>query len=159
MLEIIDYNSNYSSQIDKLDENYWGICETDKASSDIKENDIVKIALINGVVVGLLHFKQIGNLIDCYHILVDNNYQKQGIATSLMQEALTEVDKRNIKTLIAHAVEHDGIVNSKRLLEKFGFKEIYNVENYWNSLYPGEYCKQCDNNNCHCGVVVFLKHL
>lgn len=159
MLEIIAYNSNYSSQIDKLDENYWGICETDKASYDIKENDIVKIALINGVVVGLLHFKQIGNLIDCYHILVDDNYQKQGIATSLMQEALTEVDKRNIKTLIAHAVEHDEIVNAKGLLQKFGFKEIYNVENYWNSLYPGEYCKQCDNNNCHCGVVVFLKNL
>lgn len=76
-----------------------------------------------------------------------------------MQEALIEIDKRNIKTLIAHAVEHDGIVNARRLLEKFGFKEIYNVENYWNSLEPGEYCKQCGNNNCHCGVVVFLKHI
>lgn len=159
MLEIIDYNSNYSLQVDTLDEKYWGVCETDKASFEIKQNDIVKIALMNNVVVGLLHFKQIGDLIDCYHILVDDNYQNQKIATRLMEEALTEVDRRNVKTLVAHAVEYDGIVNARKLLEKFGFQEIYSVTNYWNSLYPNEYCKQCGNNNCHCGVVVFLKTL
>lgn len=159
MLEIIDYDSNYSLQVDTLDEKYWGVCETEKASSEIKLNDIVKIALMNNVVVGLLHFKQIGDLIDCYHILVDDNYQNQKIATRLMVEALTEVDRRNVKTLVAHAVEHDGIVNARKLLEKFGFKEIYSVTNYWDSLYPNEYCKQCENNDCHCGVVVFLKNL
>lgn len=159
MLEIIDYNSNYSLQVDTLDEKYWGVCETAKVSSDIKQNDIVKIALMDNIVVGLLHFKQIGDLIDCYHILVDSNYQHRGIATRLMKEALTEVDRRKVKILVAHAVEHDGIVNARKLLEKFGFKEIYSVANYWNSLYPNEYCKQCGNNDCHCGVIVFLKNL
>ena len=39
------------------------------------------------------------------------------------------------------------------------FRELYRINNYWNSLYPGEYCKQCGSNNCHCGVIVFLKRL
>lgn len=159
VLEIIDYNSNYSLQVDTLDEKYWGVCETEKASSEIKQNDIVKIALMDNVVVGLLHFKQIGNLIDCYHILVDDNYQNQKIATRLMEKALTEVDRRNVKTLIAHAVEHDGVINAQQLLENFGFTEFYRVDNYWESLYPGAYCKQCDNCHCHCGVVVYIKKL
>lgn len=159
MLKIVNYINNYDSQLDALDEAYWGICETEKVSSEIKERDIVKIAIYDNVVVGFLHFKQIGDLIDCYHILIDNSYQRQGIATRLMQEALFEAEKRNIKTLIAHAVEHDGYVNARKLLEKFGFKEMYRVKGYWNSLYPNEYCKQCDSNSCHCGVVVYLKNL
>ncbi len=118
MLKIMDYNNSYSSQVDNLDEKYWGICETEKVSNDIKENDILKIAVNDNVVIGLLHFKHIGDLIDCYHILVDDNYQHQNVATKLMEEALKKIKKRNIKTLIAHAVEHDGIVNARKLLEK-----------------------------------------
>lgn len=159
MFEVIDYNKNYSEQIDLLDENYWGKCETEKVSEDIKENDIVKVALIDNKVIGLLHFKQIGDLIDCYHILVADEYQKQGVATKLMQEAILEIKSRNVRTLIAHAVIHDGAINASKLLKKFGFNEIYRVNNYWDSLYPGEYCKQCGNNNCHCGVVVFIKNI
>lgn len=159
MLKIINYDKDYSEKVDKLDEKYWGSCETDKVSKDIKPSDIVKIAIIDEAVIGLLHFKQIGDLIDCYHILVDSEYQRQGIATKMMEEALSEVKKRNIKTLVAHAVEHDGVINAGKLLKNFGFEEMYTVNNYWNSLYPDEYCKQCRNNACHCGVVVFLKNL
>lgn len=159
MFKIINYIDKYATQVNNLDEEYWGKCETDKVAKEIKKNDIVKIALIDDMVVGLLHFKQIGDLIDCYHILVKDKYQHQGIATNLMEYALNEVKNRTVKTLIAHAVEHDGIVNAQRLLEKFHFKQIYKVNNYWNSLYPNEYCKQCGNNVCHCGVVVFIKEL
>lgn len=159
MVEIIDYVDKYADAINNLDEEYWGICETDKASAEIKKGDIVKIALIGDTVVGLLHFKAIGNLIDCYHILVRDEYQHQGIATDLMQKALNDISKKNFITLIAHAVEHEGNVNARRLLENFGFSEIYSVKDYWNSLYSGEYCKQCDSYNCHCGVVVYIKDL
>lgn len=139
--------------------NIGGTCETDKVSKEIKENDIVKVALVNDKVIGFLHFKPIGDLVDCYHILVKEDYQKNGVATKLMESALVEVKNRSLKTLIAHAVEHEGKVNAKKLLEKFGFKEIYKVKNYWRSLYPGEYCKQCDSYECNCGVVVYLRNL
>ena len=158
MLEIIDYNKCYADEVDKLDIEYWGKCESTNVSEDIKQNDIVKLALIDNKLVGLLHFKPIGNLLDCYHVLVDNNFQRQGIASSLMSEALKEAENRKFKTLIAHAVEHDGKVNARKLLEKFGFIEVYSVNNYWDSLYPNEFCKQCGNNSCHCGVVVFMKN-
>lgn len=159
MYEIKDYNSKYSSQVDDLDKEYWGECETDKVSNDIKENDIVKIAVIDDKVIGFLHFKQIGDFIDCYHVLILEKYRNKGIATKMMEIAITEAKKKNIKTLIVHAVEQDGVVNARMMLEKCGFKEIYSVKNYWESIYPGEYCKQCDSNKCHCGVVVFIKYL
>lgn len=159
MLKIINYIDQYATQVNELDEEYWGKCETATVTEEIKKNDIAKIALIDDTVVGLLHFKQIGDLIDCYHVLVKNQYQRQGIATALMKHALNEVGNRSVKTLIAHAVEHDGIINAQRILEKFQFRQIYKVTNYWNSLYPNEYCKQCDSNVCHCGVVVFIKEL
>lgn len=159
MLNIIDYIDKYADEINNLDEEYWGICETDKVSAEIKKGDIVKIALIDDTVVGLLHFKTIGNLIDCYHILVKGGYQHQGIATKLMQKALDDISKQHFKTLVAHAVEHDGVINAQQLLENFGFTEFYRVDNYWESLYPGAYCKQCDNCHCHCGVVVYIKKL
>lgn len=60
MLNIIDYIDKYADEINNLDEEYWGICETDKVSAEIKKGDIVKIALIDDTVVGLLHFKTIG---------------------------------------------------------------------------------------------------
>lgn len=104
-----------------------------------------------------MHFKPIGDLLDCYHILVADSYQRKGVATKLFEEDLVEVKKRHFKTLIAHAVEHDGQVNAFSLLKKVGFTEIYRVSNYWEALEPGEYCKQCQSNCCHCGVVVFMK--
>lgn len=128
-------------------------------SREIKENDIVKIALVDDKVIGFLHFKQIGNLIDCYHALIQRDYRNKGIATKMMENAIEEAKHRDVKTLIVHAVEHDGVVNARRQLENCGFKEIYSVENYWEALYPGEYCKQCKSNKRHCGVVVMIKHL
>lgn len=157
MIEIFNYNLNYSKQIDDLDEDYWGNSEAGKVSESIKLNDIVKIAIINNEVVGMLHFKIIGDLVDAHHILVSNNYQNQGIGTLLMKSAFKELEDKNIKNIIAHAVEHDWQVNAEKLLKKFGFVENYRVKKYWNSLYPGEYCKQCNNNNFHCCVVVFIK--
>lgn len=157
----VDYDKKYNEGIDLLDESYWGDFDTIKpsVSSIIKENDIVKLAVIDDKVIGLLHFKPIGDLIDCYHILVSEKYQKQGIASKLFEEAMIEIELGNFSTLIAHAVEHNGKVNAKNLLEKFGFKEIYKVKDYWKSLYPNDFCKKCNSNDCHCGVVVFLKNM
>lgn len=91
MFKITNYIDKYATQVNNLDEEYWGKCETDKVAEEIKKNDIVKVALVDDMVVGLLHFKQIGDLIDCYHILVKDEYQHQGIATKLMEYALNEV--------------------------------------------------------------------
>lgn len=90
---------------------------------------------------------------------MEGKYQKLGIGSALLGSAIKEAQQRNIKTLVAHAVEHDGVVNSKKLFEKYGYVEIYSVKDYWESLYPSEYCKQCDSNKCKCGVVVLIKTL
>lgn len=50
----------------------------------------MKLALIDNKVVGILHFKQLGDLIDCYHILVEGKYQKLGIGSALLGCAIKE---------------------------------------------------------------------
>lgn len=72
---------------------------------------------------------------------------------------MNKIKEKNFKTIIAHAVEHEGVINAERLLKRFDFKELYRVKNYWESLYPGSYCKQCDSRKCHCNVVVYQKNL
>lgn len=159
MVEIIDYDKKYAEEIDKLDQEYWGICETSKVSDEIRNQDIVKLAKLENHVVGIIHFKPIGDLVDAYHLLVKSEKQGQGIGSLLMEEALKEVLKKGFKTVIAHTVEFEGKINAKKILEVNGFQELYKVKNYWEALYPGSYCKQCNSYQCHCGVVVYQKNL
>ena len=158
-MEIVKYSTKYNDAINQLDLDYWGPCGTDKASDEMQKGDIIRLALEDGELIGLLHFKPIGDLLDCYHILVADSYQRKGVATKLFEDAFLEIRDRNFKSLVAHAVEHEGKVNALPLLQKFGFLEIYRVTNYWSVLEPLAYCKQCQSNHCHCGVVVFLKKM
>ncbi|MCI8545293.1 MAG: GNAT family N-acetyltransferase [Bacilli bacterium] len=159
MVTIINYDRKYAEEIDKLDQEYWGICETTNVSDEIRDQDIVKLAKLEDYIVGIIHFKPIGDLIDAYHLLVKPENQGQGIGNLLMKEALKETLKNDFKTVIAHAVEFEGNINAKKILETNGFQELYRVKNYWESLYPGSYCKQCNSYQCHCGVVVYRKNL
>lgn len=158
-IKIIDYIETYATQFDALDYSYWGNSEEGEASGEIDDKSIVKLAIKDDKVIGLLHFKIIGDSVNAYHVLVDHQFYQQGIATALMEEGLKEISKYNIHTMIAHAVEHDGQVNAEKLLKHFGFQESYRVKEYWDALYPGSYCKQCGNNHCHCGVVVYIKQI
>jgi len=158
-MEIIDYNEHYALKLNKLDSNYWGYNKKDNISDKITSQDIMKLAIIDDKVIGMLDLKIIENLADLNQILIEEKYQKQGVGTKLMEKSIQELKKKNIETMIAHAVECNGNINSKKLLKNFGFKELSRVQNYWNSVYPNHYCKQCDSKNCYCGVVVYMKEM
>lgn len=156
----VPYEEKYLEEMDYIEDAYWSLEEDESINDEIDDNSIIEVALDDNHVVGFLHAQVIGDQLEIHNILVKDEYQKKGIATHLMEDILKKTDDLGIKTSIANAVAIRGEhINSEKLLKKFGYKEIYRVEGYWDAIYPGYYCRQCDSKKCCCSNVVFLKNM
>ena len=159
MVKIIDYDEKFLNQIEILDGDYWGRNSQEKYGDTINEHSLIKLAIEDNKLIGLIHCQIIGDLLDIYHLLIQQDYQKRGIGTLLMNAIMEEVDKRNIQNSIANAVITKGEhMNAEKILLHFGYQEMYRVNDYWHSLEPDIYCSACKSNNCKCGSAFFLKH-
>lgn len=58
---------------------------------------------------------------------IDKDYQRQGIATQLLEHVIKECNHLQIKTLIAYILEHN--LPSIGLMEKFGFERWATLPN------------------------------
>lgn len=156
----VPYEEKYLSEMDKIEDAYWSLESDESIKDEIDDNSIIEVVLDDNHVVGFLHAQVIGDQLEIHNVLVKNDYQRRGIATHLMDDILKRAYDLGIKTSIANAVAIRGEhINSEKLLKKFGYKEIYRVEGYWDAIYPGYYCRQCDSHKCYCSNVVFLKIL
>ena len=154
----VKYDERYLREMDEIEDAYWGLEDGESIKDEIDDNSIIEVALDDNHVVGFLHAQVIGDAMEIHNVLVKDEYQKKGIATRLMENVLKEAYSLNIKTSIANAVAIRGRhINSEKLLKKFGYKDIYRIEGYWDAIYPGYYCRQCDSKKCYCSNVVFLK--
>lgn len=159
-IRYVPYEEKYLGEMDILEDNYWGLEDGESLADEIDDNSIIEVALDGDKVVGLLQVQILGDLMEIHNILVDDKYQRMGIATRLMEDMMKKAEDLGIKNAIANAVlvrgEH---INSEKLLLNNGFEEMYRVQGYWDAIYPGYYCRQCDLRKCHCGNVVFLKRM
>lgn len=146
--------------MDELEDAYWSLETGESINDEIDNNSIIEVAIDNNHVVAFLHAQIIGDQLEIHNVLVKDEYQRRGIATHLMEDILNKAIDLKIKTSIANAVAIRGdIINSEALLKAFGYEEIYRVEGYWDAIYPGYYCRQCDSKKCYCSNVVFLKRM
>lgn len=156
----VSYDEKYLREMDELEDAYWSLEAGESINDEIDNNSIIEVALDNDHVVGFLHAQVIGDQLEIHNVLVKDEYQRQGIATHLMDDILNKTKHFKIKTSIANAVAIRGeYINSEALLKAFGYEEIYRIEGYWDAIYPGYYCRQCDSNKCYCSNVVFLKRM
>lgn len=159
-IKYVPYEEKYLSEMDILEDNYWGLEDGESLSDEIDDNSIIEVALDGDKVVGLLQVQILGDLMEIHNILVDDKYQRMGIATRLMSDMMKKAENLGIKNAIANAVAIRGEhINSEKILLNFGFEEMYRVEGYWDAIYPGYYCRQCDTKKCYCSNVVFLKRM
>lgn len=156
----VNYDEKYLKEMDEMEDNYWGLEDDESIKDEIDNNSIIEVALLDNHVVGFLHAQVLGDQLEIHNVLVKEEYQKCGIATHLMEDMLKSASDLKMKTSIANAVAIRGErINSLPLLKKFGYEEIYRVERYWDAIYPGYYCRQCDSRKCYCSNVVFLKRM
>lgn len=159
-IKYVSYDEKYLSEMDEIEDAYWSLEVGESINDEIDNNSIIEVALDNNHVVAFLHAQVIGDQLEIHNVLVKDEYQRRGIATHLMEDILNKAIDLKIKTSIANAVAIRGdIINSEALLKAFGYEEIYRVEGYWDAIYPGYYCRQCDSKKCYCSNVVFLKRM
>ena len=130
--EIICVNEE---EIKKDIDNYY-VCEID--NKIIGACGISNIKSINNYGIDIGPYREI------LYLVVDNNYQKQGIGTKLMELCCKNINDK----IIYEAWGEKDSVNSKKLLEKLGFKLIKDLgDTYYKDH---NYCAYCVNRKKNC---------
>lgn len=94
-------------------------------------------------------------------IAVEEDYKGHGIGTMLMKDMLNEFKKREIQDIFSLAWKSKIGTNSKGLLEKLGFNNIMEIQEYWkdDSLEKNYNCPVCGRPPCLCAGVIYFKSL
>ena len=152
---------------EKLGKNYITISEFENFA--IKKN--LLIATINEKVVGFLFFEMTTEQMFYKSIKIIKNSNipvlvlktiavkdiKKGIGTALVNYCINNF-LNNAKKIFTPVWKSKFGINALKLIQKFGFKEIETIKNYWykDSLNKENYCPVC-NSPCVCDLVVFCK--
>ena len=129
---------NDNKQEIKKDINNYYVCEIN--------NHIVGACGISNIKKDSAYNINLGKYREILYLVVDDNYQKQGIGTKLLQLCCDNIKDR----IIYEAWGDKGYVNSKFLLEKCGFELL---ENLGDTYYKDNgYCMYCVNRNKKCNT-------
>jgi GNAT superfamily N-acetyltransferase len=122
--QYFEYGSWLKSQDPQTLHNYFGHSMNKRAidtlvkkfASDPKNNQFL-VAKINGIWAGTIHIASRGTEVE-FGVIVSPNYRNQGIANTLMDEAITWARNRHYKDLFMHCISWNRPI--KRLCEKHG---------------------------------------
>ena len=94
-------------------------------------------------------------------IAVNENYAGKGIGTLLLKSTLLKLKQDNINYAIMAAWRNGTEVNIKALALREGFKEEFEIENFWkeDSIKHNFDCTACGKPPCLCSAVIFTKKL
>ena len=119
----------------------------------------IALAKCGKEVVGVSYYKSVGDLLYCQAIVIKPDFQRCGIGSLFVEDVIEFAKQNKLKNLFCEAVTTNGKMNASNLLKKYGFVELFHVENYWGSLYPDVNCLECDNKPCTCGCIFFVKNI
>ena len=63
------------------------------------------------------------------------------------------------KLIECEAIDVNGHINSKKLLENFGFVEQYEIKNCWGGRFSDFDCKECGHKPCVCSMHKYILNL
>ena len=94
-------------------------------------------------------------------LAVNNDYAGKGIGSLLFQNTISKLKENNIKFVIMAGWKNGTEVNIKGLALKEGFKEEFEIENFWkeDSLEYNFHCTACGKPPCLCSAVIYTKVL
>jgi len=115
--------------ISKIYHQYWSL--TELTSHFERDRELCIVAETDGEVIGFaLGHKRFSaweeNLGYLEWIAVSKEYQRRGVASMLCEEVLKRFKAMGIKRILADVVVEEDQA-SKKLLEKFSFKELFSV--------------------------------
>jgi len=85
-------------------------------------------------------------------------FRQQGIGTSMIYEGIKELKKMGCSVYVATAWDSGQQKSSTALLEKFNFKKIKVLKNYWKekSIVQNFECPVCGKPPCTCTAVFYM---
>jgi ribosomal protein S18 acetylase RimI-like enzyme len=92
-------------------------------------------------------------------IAVDNKFQGRGIGSALAKDCIAAFSDRDVHSLCSTAWKSPKGVNIGGILQRCGFQEIKEIQNYWaaDSMTKGYHCPVCGPPPCKCAAVVYGK--
>ncbi|MBQ8424964.1 MAG: GNAT family N-acetyltransferase [Clostridia bacterium] len=185
-MKIINYEENFFNEINTLQQSQWGEgSDTDEIFNNIEnyyikisieENELIGVAIyhleINNKIIPKNEFEIIksnfnktknlkSNELSCFidFIIIKDKFQGQGIGSAFLEYIINFSKENKCNFIECEAIEVYGIINSKKLLQKFNFEFQDVFENYWGKKCPNFYCKQCNKKPCVCSMNKYKKFL
>lgn len=92
---------------------------------------------------------------------VNKDYEGRGIGTLLFKNTILKLKENNINYAIMAGWKNGTFINIKSLALKEGFKEEFEIENYWkeDSIEHNFDCTACGKPPCLCSAVIYTKKL
>ena len=120
--------------------------------------DYLKKILKNKKIELLEEYEKVG-YIDS--LAVNTDFAGKGIGSLLFQNTILKLKENNIKFVIMAGWKNGTEVNIKGLALKEGFKEEFEIENFWkeDSLEYNFHCTACGKPPCLCSAVIYTKVL
>lgn len=154
-IRIIDFDKKYSKDIYELETSQWGVWGNEAYITEVKEDEIIIIALCDDKFAGL----STGRLEeDVFHLLIScikPEFQKMGIGTILLDEMMKRAsEKFSFSKFRAEAISVYGKCNAKKVLTNAGFEIARIDKGFWGHLSPDVFCTECMKKPCECDSVV-----
>lgn len=128
MIKKIEINNTYIEQIENNFPNFFKMGSIEKS---ITENPFTKfyVYIENDQVLAFINYDIIYDRAELLYIGVVESYQKNGIATKLLNYMIEDCEKSDVKniTLEVH-INNNKAIN---LYKKFGFKQVALRKNYY----------------------------
>lgn len=125
-MSILDTDSIISLE----EKNNQKILSLNSINEDLRDsNSIYYTANVNEKIVGYIAAKLLYDHIDILSVLVDDEYKRHGIASSLLEKLFYHAKGMNISNIFLEVRVSN--ISAKKLYEKLGFKEISIRKNYY----------------------------
>ena len=94
-------------------------------------------------------------------LAVNQDYAGKGIGTLLLKNTILKLKENNINFVLMAAWKNITEVNIKALAKKEGFKEEFEIKNFWreDSIKEKFDCTVCGKPPCLCSAVIYTKEL
>lgn len=130
MIKKIEINNTY---IEQIENNFPNFFKMGSIENSIAENPFTKfyVYIENDQVLAFINYDIIYDRAELLYVGVVESYQKNGIATKLLNYMIEDCEKSDVKniTLEVH-INNNKAIN---LYKKFGFKQVALRKNYYQS--------------------------
>ncbi len=126
-----DLNESYLQQISEIEQSLFVDAWSQITITDLLKDDFHQLVFLlkNKVAVGYCLYNQVFENAEILRIATHSNYQRQGIATQLLEHIFDHLKLANVDGILLEVREDNG--SAIAFYHQFGFEQIAIRKNYY----------------------------